>query len=78
MIRTEVECRDLTYRTEWLCSDDIEEAHLVNVLVSGVVVGETDDELKVSCLYALETERSGYTVIVPKGCIIHRTDRGEP
>lgn len=75
MVHTVVECLDITYRAEWLCQEDIEEAHVVNVVVSGTIVAEDDKVLKVSCLHTPEIERSGYLVIIPKPCIISRKDQ---
>ena len=74
MTRTEIECLDLTYHNEWMCEDDIKEAPSLNVLVSGILVDETDTVVKVSALYTRETERSGYLIVIPKGCIVSRRD----
>lgn len=74
MTRTFVECHDLTYYNEWICSDDIKDTQIYNVQISGVIVEETKDVLKISCLYAPDTKRSGYLVVVPKRSIVFRKD----
>ena len=74
MTRVEIECLDLTYHNEWMDQSGVDEAKSLNVLVSGILVGETDTVVKVSSLYSPETERSGYLIIVPKGCIVKRRD----
>ena len=74
MTRVEIECLDLTYHNEWMDQKDVDNAKSLNVLVSGILVGETDTVVKVSALYSPETERSGYLIIVPKGCIVKRKD----
>lgn len=72
MPRTVVEFFDITTHDGWTSEEDVAEYMPVLCTAVGKVVREDDNLLIVASLYS--PDRVGYTIIIPQGCIVTRSD----
>ena len=70
MTRTVVEFFDITTHDGWLDEDETHVPILCTAI--GKVVREDENLITLASLYA--PGRTGYLIIVPKGCIVTRQD----
>ena len=72
MPRVVVEFFDITTHDGWTTEDEVKEYMPVLCTALGKVVHEDEHLLILAALYS--PDRVGYAIIIPKGCIVTRTD----